>query len=66
MTIEQQWKDSFSSDAGFHLFLFFAEGQEKFAISDLTAWLISRGYNADYIAEQVANYRARGVLRPWD
>ena len=66
MTIEQCWKDSSSRDAGFHLFAFLVTGQGEFTISELTAWLISRGYNPGYIAEQVALYRAKGALRPWD
>lgn len=66
MTIKQHWEESFSSDARFHLFAFLAEAQLEYSISELTAWLISRGHNADYIAEQVALFRAKGALRPWD
>ena len=65
-TIAQHWKDSYSSDAGFHLFAFLATAQHDYAISELTAWLIDQGFNPDYIAEQVALYRAKGALRPWD
>lgn len=66
MTIEQHWKDSYSRDAGFHLFAFFVAAQTEYTISELTAWLIGQGYNADYIAEQVSLYREKGALRPWD
>ena len=66
MTITQHWENSYSRDAGFHLFVFLVEAQADYAISDLTAWLIGRGFNADYVAEMVALYRAKGALRPWD
>ena len=66
MTIEQHWEDSKSRDQQFHVFAFLVTAQADYPVSELTTWLVSQGFNADYIAEQVALYRAKGALRPWD
>ena len=66
MTIAQYWEDSRSRDAAFHLFAFLVTAQRDYTIGELTSWLIGQGFNADYIAEQIALYRAKGALRPWD